>query len=549
MDGRDKKEKSKLDLMLVNARVYTLAEEGGRAEAVGIRQGRIEFVGSNEEAAAHDADTVLDLKGKTVVPGLGDSHLHLYAYCQNRASVTLEAVRSIDELISVMKKKAASVEKGEWIKGTDFDHTKFRETRMPDRWDLDRISRSHPIVIRRCCLHVMVANSAAIERAQITEKELQELEGLIELDEKGIPNGVFYEKAASVFDRIVPDPLADPKKKKQALKEALQDMAARGITAAHTYAAKIWNYNEEIDTYKELEREGELPVRIVVSLDELFEPEERQSVKDPFRKVKYGSCKLFTDGSLGARSAALTEAYSDDPMNYGACVDKDVLIGKLRAACESGLQPAIHAIGDKALDIALDALEAMDFRRANLPVRLIHAQVVRPDQLERLERLPVVIDIQPAFLCTDLYWIEKRLGKGRLKYAYLWKTLTDSGLILAGGSDCPVESYDPVRGIFAAVMRQDTNGFPPEGWKSGERLSVYEAFCLFSKNIAYTTGDEDVLGTVETGKFADLTVFEEDPFQIRQENLKDLRVAMTFVAGEMVYNRGSGSDLFSLDSK
>lgn len=536
-----------LDTLFLNGKIYTMKAEGDLVEAIGVYQGRIVFAGSLEAAAKYDPKETVDLQGKAMIPGLGDSHLHLYAYCQNQATVMLEEARSMEEALSIMKEKADTTEKGKWIKGTGFDHTKFVENRMPTRWDLDNISTEHPIVIRRCCLHAMVANSLAIEMAQIDQQKLEEYQGLIELEKDGALNGIFREKATAVFDEIVPNPLSDPMERKKILLSVMEDMVSKGITAVHTYAAKIWNYDEDLANYQELDRNGELPIRVVVNLDELFEVAESEGNpgrKDPYHKAKYGAYKLFTDGSLGARSAALSEPYSDDENNYGILIDENKLVDQLQLAYERGLQPAIHAIGDRALDITLDAIETVLEQQKSggygttRPIRIIHAQMVRNDQLERLKKLPVVLDVQPIFLCTDLYWIESRLGKDRIKTAYLWKTLMENGLILAGGSDCPVESYDPIKGIYAAVTRKDLNGFPQEGWESQEQLTVFEAICLFTKNIAYTTGDEDVLGTIEVNKFADLTVLEEDPFRVEPERLKDIRVAMTFVAGEKVFDRG-----------
>lgn len=536
-----------LDTLFFNGKIYTMKAEGDLVEAIGVHHGRIAFAGSLQASAQYSAKETVDLQGKAMIPGLGDSHLHLYAYCQNQATVRLEEARGMEEVISIMKEKAAVAEKGKWLKGTGFDHTKFVENRMPTRWDLDKISTEHPIVIRRCCLHAMVANSLAIEMAEIDQQKLEEYQGLIELEKDGAMNGIFREESTAIFDEIVPNPLSDPMERKRILLSVMGDMVSKGITAVHTYAAKIWNYEENLESYQELDKNGELPIRVVVSLDELFEVDATDGNpgrKDPYHKAKYGSYKLFTDGSLGARSAALSEPYSDDENNYGISIDKNKLIDQLQFAYERGLQPAIHAIGDHALDITIDAIEAVLDRQeksagkgTSLPIRIIHAQMVRNDQIERLKKLPVVLDVQPIFLCTDLYWIESRLGKDRIKTAYLWKTLMKNDLILAGGSDCPVESYDPIKGIYAAVTRKDLNGFPQEGWESQEQLTVYEAICLFTKNIAYTTGDEDVLGTIEVNKFADLTVLEEDPFRVDPERLKDIRVAMTFVAGEKVFDR------------
>lgn len=556
---------NEIDTLLFNGKIYTMINEGDRVEAIGIDRGRIVFAGSMEDSGACIARNRIDLQGKTVFPGFGDSHLHLYAYCQNRSTVGLEDAKSLEDLIRIMKEKADVTEKGKWIKGTGFDQTKFPENRIPTRQDLDRISTEHPVVVRRCCLHIIAANSLAIEMAGLNlnyengtdviqgeeRKELTEKgerigligrgeDGLIGRDEDGSLNGIFREKATAIFDDIIPNPLADPEEKKKIMQSTFRDMVSKGLTAVHTYAAKIWNYEEDLNTYRELERNDELPLRVVVSLDELFEPEKNPPDKDPNHKVRYGSYKLFTDGSLGARTAALTGPYHDDPEQSGVSVDVGRLTEEVIKAFRSRLQPAIHAIGDKALDLTMDAIEAASMNgipAESTPVRIIHAQIVRPDQLERLKKLPVILDVQPVFLCTDLHWIEDRLGRDRIRHAYLWKSMMDAGLILAGGSDCPVESYDPAMGIYAAVTRQDPEGFPPEGWQPEERLSVYDAVSLFSKNIAFTTGQEDVLGTIEPGKYADLTVLEEDPFQIEAERLKDLRVAMTFVAGKKVYDR------------
>ncbi len=544
-------DRKKIDTVLYNGKIYTLQEENHTVEAIAIDQGRIVFVGSNIEAADLQSKNRIDLMGKTLLPGMGDSHLHMYATCQNQTSVNLDNIKSIDELISTMKEKAAHTEKGKWIKGAGFDQNKFIENRLPTRWELDKISMEHPIVIRRSCLHVMIANSLAIEIAGIDDEKVNASGGLIEIDEKGELTGIFREKSTIVFDDIVPDPLADPDEKKEIMCGVLNDMVSKGITSINTYAAKIWNYDEDLETYRNLETQGLLPIRVVVSLDTLFELETQDDQNQPnnvYNKVKYGSFKLFTDGSLGARSAALMEPYSDEPDNRGILIKKKDLIRDLLAAYELGLQPAIHAIGDRALEMTLDAIDYVlknadqskyfkDDQQKRLPFRIIHAQIVNKDQLERMKKLPIILDIQPIFLTTDLYWIESRLGKARIKNSYLWKTMMDAGLMMAGGSDCPVESYEPLKGIYAAVTRQDFKGYPEGGWEPDEKLSVYEAVCLFSKNIAYTTGDQDVLGTIEVNKYADLVLLDSNPFEIAAEKIKDIKVLKTFVAGEIVFQQ------------
>lgn len=539
-------EKKQADIIIRNARIYTMEGEGQTAEAMVIRSGTFCYVGDEAGASDYSCPLNLDLKGKTVLPGLGDSHLHLYAYCQNQTTVPLEEVRSIPQLKKALADKMMETEEGEWVKGTGFDQTKFLENRMPTRKDLDEVSTQRPIVIRRCCLHVMVANTKAMELAEITPKMAAESGGLIEVDEGGNLTGIFRETATGVFDDIVPDPLQDPERKRAIMAQVLKHMASRGITSIHTFAAHIWNYYEDLETYQRLQADGLLPLRVQISLDTFFQPSPEEVRRNPMERVYTGAYKIFTDGSLGSRSAALREEYSDDPGNYGVLPDQEELKKKLGECWERGLQPAIHAIGDKALDITLDAIEellenqkkkgeTLHQKDPRLPIRLIHAQFTTPDQIQRMKKLPIALDIQPVFLMTDLHWIEDRLGKERVNHTYLWRSLVEEGIIVTGGSDSPVESWDPFLGIYAAVNRQDLEGNPPGGWKPQERLTVYQAISLFTKNIPFASREEEWRGTIAPGKFADFAVVDRDPFGIPPRELKDIQVLQTFVGGEQVF--------------
>lgn len=227
---------------------------------------------------------------------------------------------------------------------------------------------------------------------------------------------------------------------------------------------------------------------------------------------------------------------------------QEELNNKILTGYKHGLQPAIHAIGDRALDMTLSAIEYTLLKtreegmseveqKERLPFRIIHVQMVDDEMIERMKKLPLVLDIQPIFLCTDLHWIEDRIGKERLKGSFALKTMNNAGLIQTGGSDCPVETYEPLKGIYAAVTRQDMNGYPKDGFLPEERLSVYEALCMYTKNVPYATGQENVLGTLEVGKFADLVILENDLFQIEPKEIKDIKVEQTYIAGECVYKR------------
>ena len=538
-----------LDKLFINGEIYSMKKEGEKFQSLGVKDGKITFLGTDEEAKNISSKELIDLKGKMMIPGMADAHLHLYAYCQNLTFVDLSKVHNINEMINLMKEKVKNVKKGDWVKGVNFDQSKWKENRFPTLQEMDSISKDNPVIIKRCCLHAVVANSRALEIAGIGKNYQAGSGGIVELDKNGMPNGILREQSTKVFDDILPDPLKDIEVQKRIMQDVLNDMSSKGITTIHTYAAKIWQYNEDISIYKNFEKEGKLPLRVTVCIDELFEPEilTEEKLNNPNRKVQLGAYKIFSDGSMGSRSAALKSPYSDDPENSGFMLfTQEELNNKILTGYEHGLQPAIHAIGDRALDMTLSAIEYTlkitkekgmtdEEQKNRLPFRIIHVQMIDDDLLERMKKLPLVLDIQPIFLCTDLHWIEDRIGKERLKGSFALKTMEKAGLIQTGGSDCPVETYEPLKGIYAAVTRQDMEGYPMEGFLPEERLSVYEALCMYTKNVPYATGQESVLGTLEIGKFADLTVLERNLFKIDEKDIKDVKVEQTYVAGNCVF--------------
>ncbi len=546
----------KLDRLLVNGTFYTLKAEGDTAEAVGIKDGRIVFVGSAEEARGYEAGEVIDLEGQTVVPGMGDSHLHFYAFCQSLTNVDLGPCTSKAEVLERLRAAAEKTPEGHWIRGSNFDQSKWEDCdkdELPSRHDLDKASSKHPILIKRVCLHTAVANTAALALAGI-DRDYQAGEGgVVEREPDGFPNGVLREQLTRIFDEIIPDPMSDPAVKKRIMSRQLRDMASLGMTMMHTYAADIWKYFEDVTEYDALDKEGLLPLRVTVYLDKVEKligvpkPTEQQR-NDPMFKAKYGGYKLFCDGSLGSRSAALYEPYADDPGNCGIVVeDLAALERKMLYASQNGIQCATHAIGDRGLDIVVTAIEHTvaalraqgwtDARLAGNPFRIIHAQMATPELIDRMKRLPVILDIQPSFYLTDMHWLRDRVGEERLKTGCLWRTYLENGLLMTGGSDAPVEKYDPMQGIYAAVTRQDLKGWPAGGLLPQERLSVYDALCLFSRNIPYATGDSAQMGTIEVGKFADMAVLDRNIFNIPHEELLQVKVNRTMLAGHDTWIR------------
>ena len=525
-----------LDKLFINGNIYTMKHDYDKIESFGIKDGKIIFTGSNIDALdiKDNAKEVVDLEHQVIIPGLTDSHMHLYAYCKSLEDVNLETAKSIKDVIELMRLKSEKTIPGKWIKGVNFDDTKFSEGRLPTKNDLDKISTVHPIIIRRSCLHVVCANSLALSLAGVIKGYRPKINGTVEYDCQREPTGIVREQAIKVFDQIIPDSFNNREERKDAIAKVLLDISSKGLTTVHTYAAKLWKYGEDITIYRELEKEGRLPVRVLVCLDEIFEKEKYSVAK--MSRVNYGSYKLFVDGSLGSGSAALLEPYCDNQSNCGILIcSQEELDNKMIKAYEKGMQPAIHAIGDKALEMTLSSIEntLKLFPYNGQRFRIIHAQLINESLLERMKKLPLVIDIQPSFVSSDLHWLKDKLGENRLRQGgYVWKTMLDAGLILTGGSDCPVESYNPFKGIFAAVTRQDCKYYPEGGWYPKEKLSVYEAICLFSKNAAYATGDENVKGTIENGKLADFIVIDRNPFLINPIDIQNIKVLKTFVGGE-----------------
>lgn len=543
--------KVKADKIYVNAKAYTLEAEGVCKEAIVVKDGKFAYVGSNEEALANYEGEVVDLGGKTVLPGMGDSHMHFFAYCQSMTTVDLSVCKTKKDALAALKKKADETPEGEWIKGSGFDQSKWQDCEadvIPTKVDLDSVSTKHPIVIKRVCLHTAVANSLALEKAGIGKGFVFGDGGLVELDADGMPNGIMREQSSKIFDEIIPDPFLIPENKQKYIKKGLAQAAQFGLTMMHTYAAEIWQYNEDINDYLALNRKGELPVRMSVCLDQFFDrpfltKEERE---DPYRAAQFGTFKIFCDGSLGSRSAKLYAPYDDAPETDGMLViSQEGLNERVYEGYVRGLQPAIHCIGDLAFGNVMTAIEytlertrkeGMTEReqKNKLPFRIIHAQMITDEDFERALKLPLIMDVQPSFLLTDLHWLDDRVGD-RSSYCYQWKRMIDAGMLLTGGSDCPVEIFNPWNGIFSCVNRQDLECWPPEGYHPEERISVYDAVCMFSKNIPYANGEQDLMGTLEAGKFADFIVIDRDVFEIPHSEIKDIKVLNTFLAGNETY--------------
>ena len=282
--------KQAIDKLFKNGTIYTLEKEGMTVEALGVDKGKIVFTGSAAEAESkYEGKETIDLQGKVLLPSVGDSHLHFYAYCQTLTTVDLAGCTTRKEAFERLRKKAEETPKGMWIKGSNFDQSKWKDTedQIPTNIELDEITTDHPMVIKRCCLHAVVANTPAMQEAKIGNGYVFGTGGLVELNEDGSPNGIFREQASKIFDDIVPDPLLDKEVKAKLMSQVLKEASALGITMFHTYAAAIWNFSEDLETYQDLDRKGLLPVRMSICLDEMYEkpPLTDAEKNDPYRKI------------------------------------------------------------------------------------------------------------------------------------------------------------------------------------------------------------------------------------------------------------------------
>jgi hypothetical protein len=512
------------------------------AEAMVVRGAAVLALGPRAEleAAWGKAAGRLDLEGRAVIPGLTDSHLHLLSAGLAMDQLELGGCPSLVRLTELVGEAARGLPAGEWLVGRGWDQDLFTEHRYPTRNDLDPVSGGHPACLTRCCGHCSVANSRALALAGIGAGTTDPPGGRIDRDPgTGEPTGVLWEAAGGLLRAAIPVPSYETKRR--ALERAMRLALSKGLVAVYPDDVRsagdletAWRLYEEL-----LPATGGPRVRLDVSwqaVDELLRAGLRTGSGDGMLSI--GSAKLFADGSLGARTAALTEPYADDPAQRGILVhERDEFEALVAGAHERGMQVAIHAIGDLGVEWSLTAIERAQraARRGDLRHRIVHAQVLRPDQPRRFARLGVVADIQPKFVGTDKLWVESRLGADRSRTSYCWRTLLKAGVRCAGGSDCPVEPLDPLLGLHAAVTRQDLKGEPDGGWQPQEKLDVDAALRLFALGGPYAANAEEQRGALSRGRAADFVVLDRSPYAVAPEELKDLRVVMTYVAGRRVY--------------
>lgn len=533
------------DLVVLDAVVATMDPDRPQAEAVAVKDGRIIAVGADRlvRALAGAGTLVLEARGRRLIPGLIDSHMHLLGYGLHLERIGLSSASSLAEVQGLVREQAARAPRGTWILGGGWDEGRLGG--LPTRQLLDAATSDHPVFLTRHCYHVGAANSAALDAAGFWST-VSIPGGIIDRDESGRPTGILREKAKDRMDQAIP-PLRG-EDYRRLLRAAARSAAAHGLTSVHSNDGQNYPLAEVLAAYEELTACSDpLPLRVWwdFAADDLPEAVARgwQSGfgSDWFR---VGAVKLFGDGSLGGRTAALREPYRDDPGNRGLLIWSTAeLAERLAEARRHGFQAAVHAIGDHAQEQALDAYERA-IAAADLPgnagpaagrLRLIHCQVSSPALWRRMRGLGVVADVQPRFVSSDYPIIEARVGAARAATSYAWRSMAAAGVPLAFSSDCPVEPVNPMHGIYAAVTRQTMDGAPTGGWLPEERLSVDEAIAMHTRGAAYAVGEEGYKGQIRPGYLADMALLEQDPWRIAAAELKDIAVAWTIAGGRLVY--------------
>ncbi len=530
---------SRATLLLVNGLVHTNVEGQPAASAVALNGGVITAVGTTGELRAKFGGVpTIDLAGRTVVPGLIDAHAHLYGLGELLQSVNLVDVPSPEEAVRRVRERAAHALSGEWIYGRGWDQNLWETKQFPTAAMLNGAAPENPVVLIRIDGHGIWVNDVAMKRAGITAATKDTAGGTVVRDVDGVPTGVFVDNARDLIEKFVPPPTRA--EIRRGLLAALEECAAAGLTEVGEMGAD----SDEIAVFQGLADSGRMPLRVYVAISAPGPTWDRWKKREPLIGSGNGmltirAIKLYEDGALGSRGAALAEEYSDDPGNRGVTIGDNDLVPEIRAAIARGFQPCVHAIGDRGNHLVLNAYEETMKGHDNAVVRprIEHAQVLLPDDIARFKLLGVIPSMQPAHAVSDMRWAEDRLGPVRVRSAYAWGSLLRDGNIIVGGSDAPNDLLSPLWGFYAAVSRCDRDGRPEGGWFPDQRMTRGQALNAYTRWAAYGEFEEGMKGTIEPGRWADLTVLSKDIMTIPPRDIPSTDVELTIVGGTVVYER------------
>ncbi len=534
-------EHAQLEKTLIhNAKIYTMDIGFSTADAILFdSSGRIHNVGGEQAMLEAFPDAMhIDLRGKTIIPGLIDSHAHLYGLAMSLSQAQLRDTASVEEVIQRLREQEQHLAEGDWLLGRGWDQNDWPVKEFPSSADLDSAFPDRPVWLRRIDGHAGWANSAALAMAdQDLSGDWQPQGGFIHRDADGQASGILVDGAMGLVAKTVPE--ISPELLQASLSLAIQQMLSLGLTGVHDMGID----QSVLELYQQRIEAGQFPTRVYAFTDGAGETLDWLCKKGAydgcFRTLVMRAVKLYIDGAMGSRGAALLADYSDESGNTGLLFMPPAdLEAKFDKAMACGFQVGVHAIGDRGNRVVLDALESSIRKFPENPGRhrVEHAQTLTAADIPRFAKLDVIAAMQPTHATSDMYWVEDRLGAERVLYAYAWRSLLDSGARLALGSDFPVEQVNPMLGIHAAVTRQDTKGWPPGGWYPQEKLSREEAVRGFTLDAAYAGFMEKSVGSLESGKRADFIVLDQNIFEIEPARIATIKVLQTWLDGELVYS-------------
>ena len=540
------------DIVFRNGNVYTANDKSPRAEAIAVKADRIVFVGPNADAQKYVGQNtrVVDLKGKTVLPGFTDSHQHLSGVGQREMTLNLEGTTSLADLLAKVKARVDQAKPGEWVTGRGWIETHWKPPVFPTRWDLDKVAPNNPVILGRADGHGAVANSAALKAAGVDKTTPNPFGGEISKDkESGEPNGMLLDNAQGLVRRRVPP--TTPADAERAVVLGVKRNIELGWTQIHDAGGSY----TDVDIFKKLYEAGTIKLRIYkavhgpgASATRLIN--EGATIGAYGNRFTFRTIKVVSDGALGSRGAALMAPYSDAADTSGfLTVKAEELRPMLQEALRKGIQVETHAIGDLANRFVLDeyesafkAVPAAERKVAEPRWRIEHAQIVNPADIPRFAKLGVIPSMQPSHAIGDLFFAPSRVGVKRLEGSYAWASFIKSGIMVPAGSDAPVERGEPMIEFYAAVARKDPKGFQGEGWHPEEAVTREQALMMFTLWPAYAAFEDELRGSIEVAKLADLTILSADIMKIPAPEILKTRNVMTVINGEIVFRAADFAD-------
>ena len=538
----------KAQTVFINGNIYTMNEREPRAEAIAVQDARIVFVGSNADAKKFQTGETktVDLAGRTVVPGLSDSHCHIFGIGEREMNLNLEGTDTLQAFLAKVKERVGKTEPGKWITGRGWIETFWKPPQFPTRQDLDKIAPDNPVFLTRADGHAAIVNTAALKTAKIDKETPNPFGGEILKDKQtGEPNGMLIDNAQALVGQHIPKPTEAERR------DAFVRGTRREIELGWCQIQNAGGDLADLVPIRQAFEAGQVKIRVYNAVSAPGPAashllREGISVNQFDRRYTLRALKVHFDGALGSRGAALLEPYADAPETSGFLTQKEEELRPLfEEALRRGVQIETHAIGDRANRVILDlyeqAMKAVPLEERKIPEprwRVEHAQIVTAQDIPRFAKLGVIASMQPSHAISDLFFAPSRLGKERLAGAYAWQSFLKSGAIVAGGSDAPVERGEPMIEFYAAVARKSIKGESHDGWHPEQAVSREEALKMFTMSAAYAAFEEKDRGSIEVGKLADLTVLTKDIMKIPEAEILKTTCAMTVIGGEIVFEAG-----------